>query len=311
MASVGPALQLVLPLDVRPAAAESSAVEQLPGVVLRRGDLPRPAAYAVVDCETTGTDPERDEIVSIAVVRLDPDGTETDRLTTLVRPSIPIPSGATAVHGIADADVASAGPFSSIAPRLLALLEGAVFTAHNVAFDLPVVRRAFERVGVDYAPEATACTLEAFRLLEPRAENHRLESLCARHGIVLGDAHQALGDVLGAAALLRELLRRGLAPESVRLDRVAYQRARSRGDGRPASEPQVRRVFGLARAAGLVDSDGVVDRAQVVELVREVVGVTDPDALTREQVQDVFEALERLGAARQSQPGDVRPAVAG
>ena len=70
-------------------------------------------------------------------------------------------------------------------------------------------------------------------------------------------------------------------------------RLRSRGDTRPASEPQIRRVFGLARSAGLLRSDGGVDSDRVVELVERVTGTADVDALTRAQVQDVYDALER------------------
>ena len=57
-----------------------------------------PVAYAVFDCETTGTAPDRDEIVSLAVLRLDADGAESGRLARLVRPSCPIPARATAIH---------------------------------------------------------------------------------------------------------------------------------------------------------------------------------------------------------------------
>ena len=77
--------------------------------------MPKPAAYAVFDCETTGTIPGVDEIVSLAVVRLDADGVETDRYARLVRPSRPIPAEATAVHGIGDEDVAGAPRFGEIA----------------------------------------------------------------------------------------------------------------------------------------------------------------------------------------------------
>jgi DNA polymerase III subunit epsilon len=58
------------------------------------------------------------------------------RFSSLVRPSCPIPAEATDVHGISDADVASAPRFAEIAPGLLELLESVVFVAHNAAFDL-------------------------------------------------------------------------------------------------------------------------------------------------------------------------------
>ena len=264
----------------------------LPGSVRRRGEVPPPAAYAVVDCETTGTDPAVDEIVSLAIVRLGADGVETARYTSLVRPSCPIPPEATAVHGIGDEDVARAPRFVEIAADVLGLLDGAVFVAHNAAFDLGMLQHALAQAGADYRPVGVACTLDAFRLLEPRELSHRLESICERRGITLGGAHEALGDVVATAALLRVLLSEGLAPETVQLDHLAYMRLRSRGDTRPASEPQVRRVFGLARSAGLLYPDGSVDRDRVVALVERVAGTTDVDSLTREQVQDVYDELE-------------------
>jgi DNA polymerase III epsilon subunit family exonuclease len=264
----------------------------------RRSEVHPPAAYAVFDCETTGTAPGRDEIVSLALLRLDPNGVETGRLARLVRPTCRIPAGATAIHGIGDADVASAPRFEEIAPELVELLAGAVFVAHNADFDLSMLQRAFARAGLRYRPAGVACTLAAYRLLDPLAENHRLESLCLRRGIVLEGAHEALGDALAAAALLRLLLGRGLAPETTRLDRKAFLRLRARGDTRPATEPQIRRVFGLARSAGLLTVDGGVDRTQVVTLVRRVARTADVDSLSREQVQDVFDALDGLIAAR-------------
>jgi DNA polymerase III epsilon subunit family exonuclease len=277
----------------------STGVGGIPGRVRRWAEVPAPAAYAVFDCETTGTTPGEDEIVSLALVRLDPDGAETARYATLVRPSRPIPAEATAVHGIGDDDVADAPRFGEIAGELLALLDGAVFAAHNARFDLAMLQDAFAHAGVDYRPAGLACTLEAFRLLEPLAHDHRLESICERRGIVLEDAHEALADVLATAALLRVLLLdEGIAPETVELDLAAYMRLRSRGDTRPASERQIRRVFGMARSAGLRGAGGSVDRDRVVALVERVTGSSEVDALTREQVQDVYDELEHLIAAR-------------
>jgi DNA polymerase III alpha subunit (gram-positive type) len=49
-------------------------LDKIPGHVRTRDEVPSPAAYAVFDCETTGTTPGVDEIVSFAVIRLDCDG---------------------------------------------------------------------------------------------------------------------------------------------------------------------------------------------------------------------------------------------
>ena len=262
-----------------------AASDPIPGRMRRRSEVVAPAGYAVFDCETTGTNPELDELVSLALLRLDGAGGEIERCVSLVRPSRPIPREATDVHGISDADVAAAPVLAELAPELVRLLDGVVFVAHNASFDLAMLQHGLAAVGVAYEPAAIACTLEAFRLLEPLAPAHTLEAVSARHDIPL-DAHHALGDALATAALLRLLLADGLAPESVELDYAAFMRLRSRGDTRPASSAQIRRVFGLAYAAGLT-------RDGILELVVRTTGVPDVESLTREQVQDVYDALER------------------
>ena len=155
---------------------------------------------------------------------------------------------------------------------------------------------AFRAAGFEYCPPAVACTLDAFRVLEPLSHEHRLEALCARHGIKLASAHHAMRDAEAAVALVRHLLERDLAPESAQLDLDTFMRLRTRGDTRPASEPQIRRVFALARVAGLTGSDGRADRDKVCDLVLRVASVVEPDQLNREQVQDIFDELERLTA---------------
>ena len=263
-------------------------------------EVPAPSAYVVFDCETTGTDPEVDEIVSFALVRLDGNGVETLRWTRLVRPSQADPGrgdcGARD-HGCRRRRTRRA--FVELAGPLFCLLEDAVFVAHNAPFDLAMLRQGLARVGVVYRPAAVACTLDAFRLLEPLADTHRLDALCERHGIALAEAHDALSDVLATAALLRVVIREyGVAPETVELDHAAFMRLRSRGDTRPASEPQIRRVFGLARSAGFLLTDGSTDRDRVVAFVERVAGTADVDALTRAQVQDVYDELDLRVAAQ-------------
>lgn len=189
------------------------------------------------------------------------------------------------MHGISDSDVAAAPTLAAVALEVVRLLDRAVFVAHNASFDLAMLRHGLAIAGVDYEPAAVACTLQAFRLLEPLAPAHSLDVVCARHDIAL-EAHDALGDAIATAALLRLVLAAGLAPETVELDQAALWRLRSRGDARPAMEAQIRRVFALGHAAGL-------DRAALLALVVGAAGTDDPDSLTREQVQDVFDALDR------------------
>ena len=57
---------------------------------------------AAFDTETTGVDVETDRIVSAAVVVQDAPGTRPRVTRWLVNPGVPVPAGATAVHGLTD-----------------------------------------------------------------------------------------------------------------------------------------------------------------------------------------------------------------
>src|SRR5688572_29732854 len=128
---------------------QAVATPELPGVLRRQSEVPAPSGYAVFDCETTGTDPDVDEIVELALIMLDRHGAETGRFGSLVRPSCPISAETTAIHGINDADVAEAPDFSELAGRLLELLNDCVFVAHNASFDLAMLQHAFQAVGFE------------------------------------------------------------------------------------------------------------------------------------------------------------------
>jgi len=66
-------------------------------------------------------------------------------------------------------------------------------------------------------------------------------------------------------------------------------------------------VFALARGAGIVGPDGAVDRDAVAALVARVAGA-EIDELNHEQVQDVYDALERMRSELPEEPAAERVA---
>lgn len=112
--------------------------------------LPLDRPLVVFDTETTGTNSRSDRIVEIACVKIHPDGRREDWERRL-NPGIPIPAASTAIHGISDADVASAPRFRDVAADLAAYLAGCDLAGYNIAgFDLPVLRAEFLRAGVPF-----------------------------------------------------------------------------------------------------------------------------------------------------------------
>ena len=159
------------------------------------------APLAVVDVETTGSDPAADRVTEIAVLQAE-GGALTSRWTTLVNPAAPIPGAIQALTGISQAMVNRAPRFAEIAQELAARLAGRVFVAHNARFDYGFLRREFERAGIKFHAK-TLCTVRLSRRLYPGAAGHDLDSLIARHGLECEARHRALPDAAATWQFLR------------------------------------------------------------------------------------------------------------
>ena len=119
--------------------------------VVRGLRLRRP--LAALDLETTGTDPSTDRIVEISILRLSLDGSEK-LMRQRINPQVPIPSDATAVHGISDADVSGEPTFAELASEIMDFLKDCDLAGFNVIrFDLPLLEAEFRRAGIEFSRE--------------------------------------------------------------------------------------------------------------------------------------------------------------
>lgn len=156
--------------------------------------------YLALDFETTGLDPARDRVVEVGALRFRPSigggrpYIEEGALATLVKPGIPIPAEVIAIHGIRDADVAFSGPFSDIAPLILAMAEGATIVAHNAPFDLSFLEAELRRAGLPAAANPVLDSRLLAKAAFPERPSYRLVDLAAFLGIDAGKSHRALDD---------------------------------------------------------------------------------------------------------------------
>jgi len=193
----------------------------------------------VLDCETTGLDPARDRVVSLAALRFAGSArTAHVTLDMLVDPGVPIPPRSTAIHGITDAMVASAPVFRDASRRLVPLLRGAVLVGHAIAFDRMVLARESRRAALPWRDPPVLCTRELAAALLPLHAGLELEDLARRFDIEIVGRHTALGDVLATARLFDILLRQAEAAGASSLGALRalaedgrHRLARRRGSG--------------------------------------------------------------------------------
>jgi DNA polymerase-3 subunit epsilon len=161
----------------------------------------------VVDCETTGLDPDSDRIIEIAALRVR-EGRPVALFHRLVDPGRPIPEIITSLTGLTHRQVRQAPPVDDVLGELSHFLAHDTVVGHNVGFDL-----AFIDAGINAthsAPRAASlslCTAETARSLVPRSRvgRYRLQTLADAFDLAHRPTHRTVSDVLATLDLLHYL----------------------------------------------------------------------------------------------------------
>jgi DNA polymerase-3 subunit epsilon len=156
--------------------------------------------FVVIDTETTGFG-KTDRIIEIACVVFS--GNQIiEEYSTLINPNRDV--GKTQIHGIRPSMVTSAPLFSEIAIDILRILQNRVIVAHNLAFDLRMLKQEFEKIQIDFNAGRGVCTMtEVSRIYS--AQNSSLHKACEIFEIQQHDMHHALGDARATFELFQAL----------------------------------------------------------------------------------------------------------
>lgn len=160
---------------------------------------------AIIDIESTGTNPRQDRIIDLAIIKLLADGSQETHVFRC-NPGIPIPAGAEAIHHISNADIASCPLFAQIAGQIFELLKDCDLGGFGIVrFDVPMLTEEFARAGFKF-PSDECRLVDAQRVYhkkEPRDLTAALAFYCGEthHG-----AHGAKADALATIKVLEAQL---------------------------------------------------------------------------------------------------------
>ncbi|GGR79866.1 3'-5' exonuclease [Streptomyces humidus] len=204
---------------------------------------------AAFDTETTGVDVETDRIVSAALVVQDAPGARPRVSRWLVNPGVPVPAGATEVHGLTDDHLQRNGrwpsPVMSEIAELLAEQAAAArpLVVMNAPFDLTLLDRELRRHRASSLGDRLGSA--PLRVLDPRVLDKHLDryrkgrrtltDLCAHYEVTLAEAHDAAADALAALEVVRALGRRfaarleRLSPAELHTLQTTWHAAQARG----------------------------------------------------------------------------------
>lgn len=154
------------------------------------------------DLETTGTNPGKDKIVEIAVLKIDINNQKKE-MVWRVNPECPIPEEASSVHGITDEMVKDQPIFKQISKEIYNFIEGCDLGGYNIdKFDLPLLVEEFIRSGIDVSSFVKVKTVDVqtiFFKKEPRDLSSALKFYCNKDH---GNAHTALDDTIATYEVL-------------------------------------------------------------------------------------------------------------
>lgn len=181
-------------------------------------------SVGVFDLETTGVDVRSDRIVSAHVGILDHTGAVVRSRAWLADPGVPIPEGATAVHGITTARARAEGrPVRDVVEEVVAELRalfdaGIPVVAYNAPYDFSLLKHEALRHGVEpiAAPSPVIDPLVLDKAMDRYRKGKRtLEVVAAHYRVVLEGAHDASADAIAAGRVAQALAGRFRLPDAV------------------------------------------------------------------------------------------------
>lgn len=165
--------------------------------------LGKPIAF--FDLETTGTNPGKDRIVEIAILKIMPDGSKHS-LEQIINPEMPIPAESTKFHKITDADVVDKPTFKQFAPELATFLGNSDLAGYNSnKFDIPMLVEEFLRVDFEFEMKnrRKVDVMNIFYKMEQRTLAAAFKFYCGKK---LENAHSAMADIEATYLILQAML---------------------------------------------------------------------------------------------------------
>jgi DNA polymerase-3 subunit epsilon len=110
-------------------------------------DEPTAGEFVSVDCETTGLNPRKDEIVALAAVKIA--GARilaSERFEATIRPSVKLSPDAIKIHGLREQDVANGRSMDEALPEFLRFVGARPLVGYYLEFDVAMLNKHVRRM---------------------------------------------------------------------------------------------------------------------------------------------------------------------
>jgi len=167
---------------------------------------PNDKTILVLDTETTGIDPDRDQIIELSVQYGLAEGSPTE--SWRIKPTIHIHPKAQSVHGISMDALVDCKGFAEYAEPIRRILERVtILVGYNLCFDLDMIQAEFTRLkqaSLDLSGKLLIDPLQLWKQCEPRTLQGAHRRFVGRD---FDGAHGATSDTAATARVLLGMLR--------------------------------------------------------------------------------------------------------
>jgi len=168
----------------------------------------REARFSSLDLETTGLNPQKDEIIAIGIVPLE--GLKilsSNSFYSLVKPK-KVKIKTLKIHGISQEKLEEAPHFDEIYPKIRNILEGSILVGFCVELDYSFLKNASRNFNAEKIDVVKVDRVLSRFLGEKYLESPDLDSLAKKYGLKTSFRHNALADAFMTAQIFQiQLLR--------------------------------------------------------------------------------------------------------
>lgn len=118
--------------------------------------------YVVIDIETSGINPEKDEIIRLSALKI-VSGETADEFSSFVKPRKPLSAEVERLTGITNKSLEEKRPIKVVMPDFLEFIGGSTLVAHNIGFDMRFINAALKDMGQLIIKNKTVDTLSLAR----------------------------------------------------------------------------------------------------------------------------------------------------
>jgi len=249
--------------------------------------------YVAFDVETTGIDPQTNEIIELAAVRVE-NGTIADEFHTLVSPRRKPGPHIERITGISASELHGQPRINEALPQFFDFVDDHPLIAHNAPFDVGFLAASGGGRTIPTAYDS----LELARIALPRLRNHKLETLLNAFAITPDERHRASADTRALVQVVDALVETLAAQPFSRLEALLElaENARPVAPGMGSVAEILGEIVEVAARRGLVGSKPPPVRHEYLVALPNLLGEFSEARLEPEPARQEVDpdAVERL-----------------